>query len=140
MKKKKTRSQLIKELDKRFSVYIRLRDCDKKWIVKCPLCWSKNHRKKSQNMHFITRWNYKYRRDEKNCYWWCMRCNVILNWNYQKYTMFMIKKYWIDKVQEMINDKWLANIKTYELEEKIEYYKDFSKMLLELKLNNVSSD
>ena len=45
MKKKTTkknnsmnRSKLIKELDKQFSLFIRMRDANKKGIVTCPLC------------------------------------------------------------------------------------------------------
>ena len=121
--KKPKRQKLIKELDHEFSRFIRLRDCDKKWMIKCPLCWAIIPYKKAQNMHFISRWVLKYRFDEKNCYAWCMRCNVILNGNYIEYTIFMINKYGKDKVEEMKNDKQPFELKTRELEEKIEYYK-----------------
>jgi len=121
-KKKKTRSHYIKELDNIFSQYIRLRDSDSMWIVRCPLCWTRIHRKKAQNMHFISRWVLKYRFDEKNCHAWCMRCNVILNWNYIQYTMRMLKKYWEKVVNEMINDKSLYELPTPRIIEMIEYY------------------
>lgn len=120
--KKLSRSKLIRELDRVFSIYIRLRDCNKDWIVVCPLCGARIPRKKSQNMHFISRWVLKYRYDETNCHWWCMRCNVILNWNYIKYTRWMQNKYWIEKIDEMINDKQIFKLRTPELQEMIEEY------------------
>lgn len=128
-KKRKTqkspRQKAIEKLDDVFSKYIRLRDCAFfSWIVVCPLCWAKIHRKKAQNMHFISRWVLRYRFDEENCHAWCMRCNVILNGNYIAYTRYMQNQYWIEKVDQMINDKSVCSIKTYELEEKIEYYKN----------------
>ena len=120
--KKLSRSKIVKKLDWIFSTYIRLRDCDSKWIVICPLCWAKIPRKKAQNMHFISRAILKYRYDENNCHAWCMRCNVILNWNYIVYTRRMQNKFWIKKVDEMINDKEICKIRTPELEEMIEHY------------------
>lgn len=120
--KKITRSKIIKKLDWVFSEYIRLRDSDNKGIVTCPLCWKKMHRKDAQNMHFISRWVLKYRFDENNCYAWCMRCNVILHWNYIEYTLFMIKKFWKETVEAMKNDKQPYNIPTPRLMEMIQEY------------------
>lgn len=124
MKKKKTltRQDYIKELDKVFSRFIRLRDCNEKWIVVCPLCWSKVPREKAQNMHFVSRAVLKHRFDEKNCHAGCMRCNVILHGNYIAYTRWMQKKYWIEFVDNLINDKWLCKIPTGLLVDMINYY------------------
>lgn len=122
--KKLSRSKIIQKLDRIFSIYIRLRDCDNIWIVVCPLCKSKIPRKKAQNMHFISRWVLKYRFDEDNCHAGCMRCNVILNWNYIIYTRWMQIKYGIDKVDKMITDKQVYKLKTPELEEMIKEYMD----------------
>jgi len=126
---KTPRQKAIEKLDDIFSKYIRLRDCDSEWIVICPLCWAKKHRKESQNMHFISRWVLKYRFDEDNCHAWCMRCNVILNWNYMRYTRRMIEMYGIKKVDEMMNDKSVYSIKTYELEEMIDNYEKLVKAI-----------
>ena len=62
-----------------------------------------------------------------------MRCNVILNWNYMKYTMRMIQKYWVEKVDRMMNDKSVYSIKTYELEEMIENYERLYKHIANIK-------
>jgi len=120
-----SRKDLKKTLDRVFSLYIRLRDCYVSWnrvLIKCPLCWKVIPFSDAQNMHFVKRSNMRYRYNESNCYAGCVGCNVILNWNYQKYTLFMISKYWIDKVNEMVNDNSICKIRDYELEELIDYY------------------
>jgi hypothetical protein len=127
--KKPKRQKLIKMLDAEFSYYIRLRDSDSHGIVTCPLCWKKIPVKFAQNMHFISRWVLKYRFDENNCYAGCMRCNVILNGNYIEYTFFMIKKFWKEKVEAMKNDKEAFELKTREIEEKLNYYKELNQKL-----------
>ena len=128
MKKKKketwpTRSKLVQKLDQVFSVYIRLVDADKDWYITCPLCWARVHWTKAQNMHFIKRSVYKYRRDEKNCHAGCVKCNVILHGNYIVYTRRMQRKFGEVIVDDMINDKQIAKISTAEIEAMIEKYK-----------------
>lgn len=128
MKKKKkapwpTRSKLVQKLDQVFSVYIRLLVAYKNWYITCPLCWARVHWTKAQNMHFITRSVYKYRRDEKNCHAGCMRCNVILHGNYIVYTRRMQRKFGEVVVDAMINDKQIMKITTWEIQEMIERYK-----------------
>lgn len=118
-----SRSKLVKKADTVFSTFIRLRDADKHWIVKCPLCWAKNHWKQAQNMHFITRACWLYRYDEDNCHAGCYRCNCILNWNYIAYTRYMQNKYWIETVDHMIAEsKKIHKLATSELHTIIEKY------------------
>ena len=117
-----TRSQLIKKLDQVFSVYTRLSVADKDWYITCPLCETRVHWIKAQNMHFITRSVFKYRWDEKNCHAGCMRCNVILHGNYIVYTRRMQRKYWEILVDKMINDRQICKITTWSLQEMIEHY------------------
>ena len=120
--RKLTRQDYIKELDGVFSRFIRLRDCNERWIVVCPLCWTRIPREKAQNMHFVSRWVMKHRYDEKNCHAGCMRCNVILNGNYIAYTRRMQKTYWIGYVDRLIADKWPYKIPTPMLVDMIHYY------------------
>ena len=132
--KKPTRSKIIQKADSVFSTFIRLRDSDRHGIVTCPLCWAKLPRKKAQNMHFITRACWLYRYDEINCHAWCMRCNVILNWNYIIYTRYMQNAYWINTVDDMIKkSKMVWKLSTPEIQEIIEEYTNkiikFSKKL-----------
>lgn len=133
MKKQKTRKQLIWELDSVFSQYIRLRDSDSQWIVVCPLCKKRIPRKQAQNMHFISRAVLRYRFNEINCHAWCMRCNVILNWNYIVYTIRMINTYWKRIVNDMLNDKQLYELPTPRIRELIEYYNQKKEYLLQHK-------
>ena len=123
-KKTKTRWQIVKELDAIFSKFIRLRDADNKWMCICITCWEILHWKKIQCWHFISRGNYKYRRDENNCFPQCVACNIYKSWNYISYTLKMIKMLWEDVVKEMQEDKELVKISTTELREKIEFYKE----------------
>lgn len=121
--KKPTRSKLVQKADSVFSTYIRLRDSNRDGIVTCPLCWARIPRKKAQNMHFITRACWFYRYSETNCHAWCMRCNVILNWNYIAYTRYMQKQYWIEDVDKMISkSKEVYKLSTVNIQEIIEYY------------------
>ena len=123
MKKKtvSTYQSLKKKLDAVFSIFIRLRDSEK-GIVTCPLCWKRIPRKQAQNMHFISRSVLKYRYDEDNCFAGCMRCNVILNGNYQVYTLRMINRYWKEFVEKRINDKSIFKVGVDRFKEKIEEY------------------
>ena len=131
---KAPRKRIIAKLDEVFSQYIRLRDSYQKGDerrVKCPLCWAEMNRKQAQNMHFISRWILKYRFSENNCHAGCYRCNVVLNWNYIIYTRYMQKKYWVNYVDSLINDKSAYSISTPQLEKELEYYKEKRDKLLE---------
>lgn len=131
---KAPRKRIIAKLDEVFSQYIRLRDSYQKGDerrVKCPLCWAEMNWKQAQNMHFISRWILKYRFSENNCHAGCYRCNVVLNWNYIIYTRYMQKKYWVNYVDSLINDKSTYSISTPQLEKELEYYKEKRDALLE---------
>jgi len=132
-KKIKSRSQLVKELDAIFSRYIRLRDADDKGICTCITCNEKLHRKNIQSWHFITRWNYKYRRSVTNCWSQCMPCNIYKSWNYISYTLAMIWKYGECVVREMQEDRELIKISTPEIREMIEKYKYEVELLMKVK-------
>lgn len=129
-KKKPTRWKLVKKLDSIFSQYIRLVSADKNGICTCITCGERMHRKHIQAGHFLTRWNYKYRRAEENVYSQCYVCNCIRNWNYKEYTLAMIRKHWQLKVEQMIGDKELVKIGTPRIEEQIENYTNIVKSLL----------
>jgi hypothetical protein len=135
--KKPTRGKLIKKLDHIFSQYIRLSNANKKWLVVCYTCNDVYHWKQIQNGHFITRWNYKYRRDIDNCKPQCVRCNIFYSWNYKPYTIKMIAEYGEEKVKFMIWDKALIKIHIREIEDLIEHYtKKVSKLLVWIKDNH----
>lgn len=105
--------------DRVFSEYVRLTHVNKDWMCKCVTCWAVLPRTEMQNWHYITRWNMKYRFDTTNCNCQCYRCNCVLSWNYQRYTLYMIDVYWMQKVQSMLDDKTTKEFKQYEYEEMI---------------------
>ena len=131
--KKLSRNKIIKKLDWVFSEYIRLRDSNSKWIVECPLCWKRIYWKYAQNMHFVSRWVLKYRFSEKNCHAGCMRCNVILHWNYIEYTRFMQRKYWFEFVESIVRDKAPYKVSTPDLISMIYNYEVKRNLLLKQK-------
>lgn len=124
-KKTKTISQLKKLADTRFSRFIRIRDSDRNGMIKCITCPSKVHWKKAHNCHFIGRWNYKYRRDEKNCNAWCCSCNTYHSERHMKhYTLIMIDRHWRGRVEKALStNKKIKEYKPYQLEEIINKYK-----------------
>ena len=119
MKKKKlTRTQLVKSLDKLFSIYIRQRDDGV-----CFTCFTKNEWKYMQNGHFISRGKYSTRWNERNCHCQCLRCNVFLNGNYPIYAERLMKLYGEGIIKELNSlGKSIARFGVKDLEEKIKYY------------------
>lgn len=101
---KKSRKLLA---DRVFSEYCRLYYADKYGYVRCITSWIKMKRndKRCQCWHFVKRNKEKYRYDILNCYPQCYRDNVELEGNYPIYTIRMIEKFWIEKVEQMRNDK-----------------------------------
>lgn len=76
IKTKPTRSKLIKQADTLLSLYVRQVHADPQGIVQCYTCPYKNHWKKMQNGHYITR-SAKYTRwDLDNCRPQCFVCNM----------------------------------------------------------------
>jgi len=127
-KKKSKKVSLRDKLDEIFSLYIRARDADENWWVKCITCWKavywKSKAKECHACHCIERWNYLYRRNENNVYAWCSNCNYYNKERHKrKLQTYMIKKFWLKNMEEMeLNKKRLIDIKTFEMEEMIDYF------------------
>lgn len=73
--KKKTTSQLKKELDKWFSLYIRNKYA-KNGMCTCYTCGAVKDIKHIQNGHFVSRSYLATRFDEDNCRPQCVGCNL----------------------------------------------------------------
>lgn len=117
--KKPTRTQLIKSLDKVFSIFIRQRD---KGV--CFTCGKKDDPKYMQNGHYVSRGKFATRWDERNCHCQCVRCNIFLGGNYPIYSEKLIKKYGYEVIRELNRlGQTIAKHTTKDLEEKIEHYK-----------------
>lgn len=116
MKRKiKSISQLKKEADRIFSLWIRARD------KQCVTCLSKDN---LQCGHYISRSINILRYDERNCNAQCVRCNVFLKGNMPQYSYYMILKYGRGIIKKLLKEKQkLHQFKRAELEAIIEKYR-----------------
>lgn len=111
-----------------FSIYIRLRDCDKYqkngMFAPCFTCDSLFHFKELQAGHFIAGRTNAILFDEEGVHAQCMRCNIFLSGNPTEYWEKMLELYGKDKCLEISNRR--HNTKKYtakDYEELIEKYK-----------------
>ena len=120
---KASRGVLIKELDKAYSQYIRVKDAVG-GDATCVTCGVTKPWKELQNGHFYTRGRYATRWDDANCHVQCYRCNVVLKGNYITYTKYMINRYGMEFVDEL-ERKSLTSVKipTPQLRELIVHYR-----------------
>jgi hypothetical protein len=121
----KSISKLKKELDKIFSVFIRLRDATDEGLCQCFTCGKVSHYKTGmQNGHFQSRSFLSTRFDEENCQVQCVKCNVYAWGEQYKFSLALNGKYGEGKAEEL---QYLARttlkISRIEYEEKISYYK-----------------
>lgn len=143
--KTKTLPQLIKEADKAFSRYIRLRDSEYNgecWVGECITCDRKmvivdyaGHWNAGSNLgHFIGRANKKLRWDEFNCNLQCAHCNA---WRdkidmLEAYRNGIIDKYGKDTLDDLMKQsKEMHKPTRDELEQIIHDSKEQVKYMLE---------
>ena len=125
MPKKPSRKTLVKKLDAVFSEYIRRRYA-KNDIAECVTCGKKDHYKKLQAGHFMSRKHYATRWDERNVEVQCYACNVMLYGEQYKFSKYL---------GEELADELLAlsrttvKISDYELQEMIIIYQEKLKQL-----------
>jgi hypothetical protein len=120
----KTISKLKKELDKWFSLYIRLRDATDEGMVECFTCGKVGHYKKGMQCgHFQSRRFLATRYDERNQVQ-CVACNMFRAGEQWKFGMKLNAKYGIGTSAEL---EFIARqpIKyaRFEYENEIAYYK-----------------
>lgn len=133
MKKAKTRTQLVKELDRVFSQYIRLRKSFGGEAT-CVTCGVTKPWKEQQAGHFYTRGRYPTRWHEDNVHVQCYRCNVLLKGNYISYTKYMINVYGMEYIDSLeIASLSTGKITTPTLKDMIEDYKIRVDALLKMK-------
>ena len=121
----KTISKLKKELDKWFSLYIRLRDATNEGMVQCITCGVVKHYKSMHNSHFqsrrhlVTRWN------EKNCDVGCVKCNIFNFGEQYKFSIALDSKYGEGTAEELeFLARTIMKVSRIDYEEKISYYKE----------------
>tara|TARA_R100001463_G_C3402633_1_gene208203 strand:- start:19 stop:423 length:405 start_codon:yes stop_codon:yes gene_type:complete len=104
MPRKISRKNLIKRLDKIFSIYIRLKYSDKKGFVNCYTCGVKKYWEKDymQCGHFISRRHIILRWSEFNCRPQCYGCNVMAQGRQYQFSINLNKEYGYDVAQELL--------------------------------------
>ena len=88
---KPSRKTLVKKLDAVFSEYIRRRYA-KNDIAECVTCGKKDHWKKLQAGHFMSRKHYSTRWDERNVEVQCNACNVFRYGEQYKFSLYLGKE------------------------------------------------
>ncbi len=121
----KTISKLKKELDKWFSIYIRLREANEYGMCQCFTCGIVRHYKDGmQNGHFQSRKHLATRFDEENCQVQCVKCNVYAWGEQYKFALGLDGKYGEGKAEELLYlARTTVKISRVEYKEKISYYK-----------------
>ncbi len=122
--KQKTKSQLIKELDTVFSLFIRLREADSNGMVKCFTSGKIMHYKASHCGHFISRRKFATRWDEKNCQVQSVGENIFNQGNAPVFAVNLDKKYGTGTAEMLViksNNK--SNLGKFELSVLIQDYK-----------------
>ena len=121
---KKTISKLKKELDKWFSLYIRLREANEYGMVQCFTCGVvRGYKDGMQNGHFQSRKHMATRFDEENCQVQCLKCNIFDSGQQYLFSLRLDEKYGEGTAEEL---EFLARttmkFSRYDFEDKISYY------------------
>ncbi len=127
---KKSISKLKKELDKWFSLYIRLREASDTGAAVCFTCGKVAHYKTLQNGHFQSRRFMATRFDEENCQVQCVACNMFRSGEQYKFGLALDSKYGEGTAEELEHtSRSILKISRVEYEEKISYYKSLVEKL-----------
>ena len=120
----KTISKLKKELDKWFSLYIRLRESEE-GLVECFTCNKVSHYKSGmQNGHFQSRKHLATRWDEENCQVQCVGCNMFKAGEQYKFAINLDAKYGEGTAEELeFLARTIMKVSRIDYEEKTGYYK-----------------
>jgi hypothetical protein len=121
----KSISKLKKELDKWFSLYIRLREATNEGAVICATCNKVSHYKSGmQNGHFQSRRFMATRYDEQNCAVQCIGCNCFKQGEQFRFSIYIDSKYGEGTAEYLEGlARTTVKISRIDYEEKISYYK-----------------
>ncbi len=116
--KKPTRKSLVIKLDTIFSQYIRRKDAIDE-IAECITCGKRDHYKKLQCGHFMSRRHYSTRWLETNVGVQCYSCNIT-----SQGMQYRFSQYLGDKLSEemYIKSKQIVKFADVDLIDMIEYY------------------
>lgn len=122
--KQRTISQLVKELDRVFSLFIRHRNKTSYGFARCFTCCKLDDPKNLQCGHYWSRFHKSTRWDEQNCEVQCVRCNIFMEGNKPVFTKRLIEKHGkdiLDILEMRKNNR--SNLGRFELELLINLYK-----------------
>ncbi len=126
----KSISKLKKELDKWFSLFIRLRFATKEGLCQCVTCGKVGHYKKMQCGHFQSRRHHATRWNEKNCAVQCIGCNCFQQGQQYRFSIYLDGRYGEGTAKDLeYLAKQITKITRSDYEENISYYKDVVKKL-----------
>ena len=116
--KSKSINQLVAELDKVFSIFIRLRDIDADGFSYCVTCGKPMTLKTSQCGHFISRRHFATRWEEKNCAAQCVGCNMFAQGKQYEFGLAIDMRFGVGTAQKLLiqsknkfkKDKSILNI------------------------------
>ena len=120
----KSVSKLKKELDKYFSLYIRLRNATNEGVAQCFTCGKVGHYKKLQCGHFQSRKHHSTRWNEQNCQVQCVKCNMFGQGEQWKFGIQLDRQYSEGTSRELQEiARTTVKFMRIEIEENIIYYK-----------------
>jgi len=100
--KSKSINQLVADLDKVFSIFIRLRDIDADGFSYCVTCGKPMTLKTSQCGHFISRRHFATRWEEKNCAAQCVGCNMFAQGKQYEFGLAIDMRFGIGTAQKLL--------------------------------------
>ena len=126
LKKRYSRKETVKKLDKAFADYIKARDGECMQAKTEDGKWAEVHGRCNGPLtcgHLITRSNYSTRWDEANAFGQCLSHNLIHEHHPEYMTEWYIGKYGLDKYQQLtFKSRQRSGIKTNDMLVLIEYY------------------
>ena len=121
---KKTISKLKKELDKWFSLFIRLRESTIDGVTHCFTCGKIDYHNKLQCGHFQSRRHHSTRWHETNCQVQCVKCNMYEQGEQFRFGLALDGKYGEGTSEELeLLARTIIKLSRIDYEEKITYYK-----------------
>ena len=100
--KSKSINQLVADLDKVFSIFIRLRDIDADGFSYCVTCGKPMTLKTSQCGHFISRRHFSTRWEEKNCAAQCVGCNMFAQGKQYEFGLAIDMRFGVGTAQKLL--------------------------------------
>ena len=132
-KKKKARpiSKLKKDLDKWFSLYVRLRYATTEGMTQCVTCGDVKHYKSMHCGHFMSRVHHSTRWHEDNCEVQCIGCNLYKQGQQYLFSVHIDNKHGEGTADELeFLSRTTVKYMRCDYEEQIEHYKNTVRQLI----------